>query len=604
MNQSYESFNARNYTPSEVAKTFVSCTEYEDLWRNEHAIILGPRGSGKTTLFKMLTVGALYSWESSIAVELRKKRAFTAIYVPADMHWHHQLKRAEDALPRAPRLANAISLAAVTTSVLLGVARAFEDLLKFERKPTGNEEADLCSRLITQWLLPNTLPNLPEVILALKGRIAAIRASLNSAISRRVSDEASDSLPGYYHFDYLAQLDLACSSFDVVFGNQEERKWALCFDELELAPVWLQSLAFSQQRSSEQNVLLKISTSPIPRCLGTTDARPKQDLRLITLWNHAGRRGDDFDERLATSYLKRTLGREFTTASLLGSSDLVEESSTGIRKYERGSAEWSIFKDLASWDVGFANVLQAWGLNPADPYTPDISVRDSLLRKVKPIVLYRSALLKASGDKVVLRSRKVGSMYYGREALYRVADGNPRRLIGILGDLCSRVSATEKVTRISASAQAEILAKASLAFGSYIQALPAGSSDQYPRELDLFSLLRTIGFFFRHRLLSKVFPVDPVGSVIVDSNVSDATIELLRHGVYHGALVLVDPGVDVLTTSLRGKRLRLSYMLAPMYKLPLTLYDPVSLLMVLRQSSAPRVRRSIPTLLEQPQLGI
>ena len=63
----YESFNARNYTPSQVAETFIPNDDYESLWLNQHSVVLGPRGSGKTTLFKMLTVPGIYKWDDVVA---------------------------------------------------------------------------------------------------------------------------------------------------------------------------------------------------------------------------------------------------------------------------------------------------------------------------------------------------------------------------------------------------------------------------------------------------------------------------------------------------------------------------------------------------------
>jgi len=84
--QLYDSFNARNYTPSQVAETFISSEDFETLWRNEHTVLLGPRGSGKTTLFKMLTVQALYSWSHPLAEKLKSRKPFTAIFVPTDSH--------------------------------------------------------------------------------------------------------------------------------------------------------------------------------------------------------------------------------------------------------------------------------------------------------------------------------------------------------------------------------------------------------------------------------------------------------------------------------------------------------------------------------------
>src|SRR5438128_2152082 len=125
----YESFNARNYSPAQVAETFIPNDDYQDLWRNEHSVVLGPRGSGKTTLFKMLTVQGIYSWKDEFAKTLRVRRPFTAIYVPTDMHWHHQLRHAEEHLKAAPRFADVFSRAAVTTAVFIAVARTFQDRL-------------------------------------------------------------------------------------------------------------------------------------------------------------------------------------------------------------------------------------------------------------------------------------------------------------------------------------------------------------------------------------------------------------------------------------------------------------------------------------------
>ena len=284
----YESFNARNYTPAQVAETFIPSSESSDLWKNEHSVVLGPRGSGKTTLFKMLTVQALYSWNGLDAERLRTNRPFTAIYVPTDMHWHRQLKHAEEQLTKAPRFSLAASRAAVTTNILLATARTFQDRMALEAKPSPESESRLCSLLGQQWRLPKAIPCIDVIVLALKARIAAIRLTVNQAIFLNSTDEQLTDLPECYHLDYLAELDVACTAFDTICCPRSTQKWAICLDELELAPEWLQNLAFSQQRSTEERFLIKLSTSPIPKALGLTEARPKQDFRLICIWNYSG----------------------------------------------------------------------------------------------------------------------------------------------------------------------------------------------------------------------------------------------------------------------------------------------------------------------------
>lgn len=603
----FESFNARNYTPAQVAEIFIPNEDYQLLWRNEHTVVLGPRGSGKTTLFKMLTIQALYAWHDEIALALRQERPFTAIYIPADMHWHHQLTHVEKLLVDAPQFSDSWSRAAVTTSVLLAIVRTFQDRLVHEVSPDQRKEAELCSTLIAEWVMPRSVRCLDAIILGLKSRISEIRRIVNEAVLRGGGDQAALNLvPDYFHLDYFAALDVACTAFDTIFDLPRSSKWAVCLDELEIAPRWLQQLAFSQLRSTEEKYLIKLSTSPLPSIVGTTHATPKQDVRLICIWNHAGRKTDDFSEKLARSVLKRRLGREIDPKAAFGRSTLVLQAEEGVTKYSKGSAEWELIKELASWDTSLRQILVRSGLNPENPSTRDIGIRNTILRKIKPVAMLRHAFLKPGTSGINLRSRKLGTIYYGREAIYRLSDGNPRRLIGILGDLCAKL---QKGTNgldlpLDPNEQAEVLARTSMHFSGYVQALPGGTARFGEHILDLATLLKAIATFFRHRLLGPEFQLDPVGSFTIDSHLSEKVVDLLRLGVYHGAVVHVDPVPDSIETSLRGKRFRLSYMLAPINKLPLTLYDAVSLSSILSSSSKLRVRRALPGILGQQELRL
>jgi hypothetical protein len=601
------SFNARNYTPREVAATFIPNSDYEDLWRNQHTVLLGPRGSGKTTLLKMLTLSCLYAWDHPMAEELKAARPFTAIYVPTDMHWHHQLKHTDEHLSSAPRFAQTASEAAVATAIFLATAKAFMERIHFEAADRLNEESELCEVLAREWQLSIPLPRLELVVLSLKSRIGEIRRFVRRAIFSSLSDEQITDVPDYFHLDYFSQIDVACTAFDSLFRIKIGEKWALCLDELELAPIWLQNVTFSQQRSTEEQFLIKLSTSPLPRTIGTTESRPRQDFRLQCIWNHAGKESDDFPERLALSVLHRRLGSGVTPDQLFGKSEEFGEAEKSIGKYRRGSAEWQLFKDVAGWDRSFRRLLEHYRINPDDPWTDDISLRDRVLRKAKPVAIVRRAFLKSAGDgRVTLRSRKLSTIYFGKEAIYRISDGNPRRLIAMLGDLCDRVKPDRNgmFHRLPSNEQADVLTRASINFSAYVSALPGGSVNIGGNTVDLVTILRAIGDFFRQRILGTEFPLDPPGSFNVDSNINEKLIELLRLGVYHGALVHIDPVPDTVETTLRAKRFRLSYMLSPRFRLPLNLYDPISLSGILKATFRLRVRRALPALIQQGELAL
>src|SRR4051794_35756825 len=89
----FDSFNAKNSSQEEVAETFVSSPDFFNLARNNHTFVLGPRGCGKTTMFKMLTTAAMANWKPSTKKEklLHQNMPFIAIYFPSDELWKDQL---------------------------------------------------------------------------------------------------------------------------------------------------------------------------------------------------------------------------------------------------------------------------------------------------------------------------------------------------------------------------------------------------------------------------------------------------------------------------------------------------------------------------------
>src|SRR6185436_1881595 len=87
----FDSFNARNLAPEQVARTFVPPDYFQTLIGAHHTLIVGPRGSGKTTLLKMMQYEALDAWKSSDAVEVRARISYHTVYIATDISWGRQI---------------------------------------------------------------------------------------------------------------------------------------------------------------------------------------------------------------------------------------------------------------------------------------------------------------------------------------------------------------------------------------------------------------------------------------------------------------------------------------------------------------------------------
>ena len=99
----------------------------------------------------------------------------------------------------------------------------------------------------------------------------------------------------------------------------------------------------------------------------------------------------------------------------------------------------------------------------------------------------------------------------------------------------------------------------------------------------IYALIKKIGDYFHRQIVLEPFGEDPHMSFTVDKDISPDIENCLRIALNHGALVCYDAPDSVGGyTSLRGKRLRIAYLLAPVFKLPLRSSKEIGLSRILK----------------------
>jgi hypothetical protein len=123
----FESFNARNLSPKQVAERFIPPPRhFDDLVLRRNSLVVGPRGSGKTTLLKMLQLPALANWNHPDADRYRTQIDFIAVFVAADVSWGAQLSAlGRNKLPQ--HATDLLGLAAFTSHVMIALIEAMND---------------------------------------------------------------------------------------------------------------------------------------------------------------------------------------------------------------------------------------------------------------------------------------------------------------------------------------------------------------------------------------------------------------------------------------------------------------------------------------------
>jgi energy-coupling factor transporter ATP-binding protein EcfA2 len=583
----YGAFNARWLDPEDVARSFVPTLPFKTLVRLQNSLLMGPRGCGKTTLLKMLTRRAQRVWQSERAAKEHQwddyhSPDFEAIYIPSDVRWSKELGSVQRELPDTPTDAERVQRASVSVSALVEATRVLQEIAdEHKLDPT-----DILKALIKHLQLGPTIPSFREVRLKLVTWMDEIQAKIvkrdSDAIHRHL-----DNLPPCLTAGALNAITRACDVFREYGEGVAPTRWALCFDELEIAPQWLQTELFDALRSmGDQRFLLKLTWSPIL----PTDLTPRQerqhDYAAIRMWHGHVADARPFCKEFGTRFLRDRLGSEAVTPyDVFGPSPFAQDD-TYADAYSHGAQMWRVMVQLARRDPTFKEYLLEHGLDPDNPIAEEVAVRNESLRKVKPIALLREAYLKNIPDSNRRRrSRKNPTLYFGEDSIYAMSEGNPRLLAGLFNELLDleiKPSAAGSMF-VRPEIQSRVLHLASLRTLTGIKAYPIRRELRGP---SLFDLVEKVGKYLHSELVTQDFNADPVGSFFVDRDIGQNVLDELSVGLLIGAFIHVKSSDADISASVVGSRVRLSYMLAPHYGLLFRNYRDMRLSTAMRISAA------------------
>ncbi len=590
----FESFNARALTPDQVAATFVPSKQFEDLCRRRHTIVLGPRGSGKTTLLKMLQPAALQRWMHPMAHEFVELIDFTGVFVATDIGWSAQLAALGHGRldSRAHKL---LSTASFTTHALRSLVVAFEQRRSLHGLPLvgrpravaleARAEATLVQYIADAWHITGIVPSLFALRQALTKRMSEIRQIASREVllddhgrGQRLADIK------HLHLHFLSAASLAIEAFEHSSGVAEG-KWAYLFDELELAPAWIHDDLVRSLRSTDERFLFKLALNPFTNSSelmqAATSPAPGQDFDQIALWYAEKRDAYSFCASLWEELMRdKGVHKSPTAASVLGKSyfeSAPDDSTEYGSAYAPGSRWAKRFEALANKDQSFCEYLRQHNIDIRNLDLKQGPSRASELRKVAPIVAVREFYLRSEESK---GSRKTPILYAGADSIFAITEGNPRWFIGLIGRIVSELG-KQQTQKIPPAQQANELEDAAQRFTATLRTIPVSPGRVKP--VSVIQLIRQVGRYFHAQTVRGPFRPEPPGSFTVDAETPESVLDALRQALNAGAVVYVpDDDGQLILTSLRGKRFRVCYLLAPLYGFPIRLGKEVALSRILK----------------------
>ena len=615
----YDSFNARYLSFEEIANTFIPNGQYDELIKNSHSLLMGPRGSGKTTLLKMLTPACQYYWMKKQSKSINIP--FIGVYVPTDIQWKRQIEQFQKEYKNFPVFQDVIPKQIVKNNILISLCKTFLHLLEFYKNGESldlSKEAAFCTDIINDWSIPKpTSPNIQSIMQGLLNRTREINNLIHECKISRLQDREII-YPKYFSDNYFDLVVLGCFIFkkhfekDAAFAGFTFR-WAFCFDELEIAPKWLQMDLLDKIRStSEQDIILKLTTSPIISLVDkikkdfyTVDARQNEDYKIIRTWTYdenEAKKWGVFSNELVTNKLQRQFNKNIDVNALFGIDSIdrnleltfsdVDFTHKKGELYEKGGVVWYLFKELAIIDRSFREFLTSKGINYLNPVPVFPGQEDQVHRKIKPIATFRYQFINELGKK---RSRKNTSLFYGLPFIYQICDGNPRALIGLIDELISLGIKDENgdLKEFYINKQSAIITDISNKYLKLIETHPDSNIFYSGKYVNLGKILKIIGDYFHKKLIIDDFKMDPVGSFTIDDKVNHQVIDLLELAVHLGAIIYLNPTEAITSSGLIGKKFRLTYLLHPIFRLPKREYTSIKLSNILNKTGSNNLNQAL-----------
>jgi hypothetical protein len=424
---------ARTYGDSKIVSEFCPTSFYWSLFNEQHEILLGTRGSGKTVLMKMLTYSLLKRFHDDQAQKHIQEKNFIGFYVPLHLEFLDALQNSEASDSQkisyfqfAVNCAAAMALLDQLPELLLDCFETSQerflaestivDHLKAiwfpESKPEINSIKDI------QWninIIYNTYEFPPP---QKKENVQGFSRSLLSPITGVLRKLTED-----------LRLDF------------NKTNWIICIDEAEFLQEPFIKCINTFLRSEKRPLVVKIATLPFKHSTRETIhsgifIEPNGsdfNYRKIDLeW-------DSVDFKRLTDHLCRIrlhkcglTETNLTLESFLGAEG--NDDAIDYYRLEMGGKEANRDKILEGLLDALSNKRRDHYANIQDDRS---KVQRPLEHRFTPVYIVRKMKIKEHDG-----NRTVG-WFAGAPMVRRITDGNPRRFIQIMNDMVEKARGSD-----------------------------------------------------------------------------------------------------------------------------------------------------------------
>ena len=450
---------ARNFSDTKICSEFCPISNYWSLFNDQHEILLGTRGSGKTFLLKMMRYSMLKRINDPQAQKLAQEKKYIALYVPMYLEFVTHLTHAG-----APEQKQIDSFQFAFNCLLA-------QSLLVELKEIISEIDDKLEHAKANFNLTLALNN---IWFDDDGKDVSDINSLSTKLKKLfynydVKTEEAGNIPPVFKRQISAPLLAVKELVASLLGLREEPTWIICVDEAEFLSISMQRCINSVFRSDSNRIALKVATLPYyHRTLQTLNpditvsAGNDFCYRVVDMQHdHA-----DFINLTNTLVTNRLKSRFNNTLEISSLEDFIgrvgEDKQIDYYREEVGAESASYEKIIDDIINEFSDKRKKNSCTYPNP-------RKTIYDKYAPVFFVRRMYqLSREGN------RKPG-WYAGSQMIRKISHGNPRIFIQIMSSLFEKARHSE----LTPKAQHGVLMEYVRGFCESTQALESNGPIMY-----------------------------------------------------------------------------------------------------------------------------
>lgn len=428
---------SREYSDSKVIGEFQPTSIFWDLFNEQHELIIGSRGSGKTFLLKMMRYSMLEKCDNPKAQSLIKQKEFIALYVPMKLSFVSYFS--SESYPDKTRLEYFyFSFNCLLAESLINELISLSDEYTGEKSFIINNK--LAQRLNECWF--NNEDGISSLIeLQKKVRQYHFKFKIDSDLSEVIPLFTSDLGSTLY----VVKQDI----FDIL-ELPSKPKWIICIDEAEFLSELFQKAINSTFRGSTDGLIYKVATLPFSHRTYKTledsvDVSVGNDFSI----KHIDMKYNSSDFVLITNKLcTNRLGHLFEDIDKFTLEDFVGKVGSD-RMVDYYCKEINFKGDIREHvETGITEMLSPERVERLENlygekklFVGNVRLRKQLFDKLAPIYYLREMY------KLNRTGKKIPGWYAGGDFIRKASQGNPRMFLIIMNALfekCRKKKLTEK----------------------------------------------------------------------------------------------------------------------------------------------------------------